>query len=171
MFCFCICRHWWCAALAVLFSWRKAKLCYVETVDPSLQYSGLFLNVTQARLTKPTLLLLWQCIQSNTIPQAPFSLQLSSSELSFSPFLSLWLPLVSFRREKKLNTHRKTQNPNANSAMCLLCVPWENFAKGFFEEAKGLLMNMPFIDLWTKQPLIMWEQAFNWGEWTIVPAR
>jgi len=28
-------------------------------------------------------------------------------------------------------------------------------SKGIFEEAKGLLMNRPVIDLWTKQSLIM----------------
>ena len=28
-------------------------------------------------------------------------------------------------------------------------------SEGIFEEAKGLLMNRPFIDLWTKLSLIM----------------
>lgn len=39
-------------------------------------------------------------------------------------------------------------------------------SKGIFEEAKGLLMNRLFIDLWTKQSLIMCRAAFNWGRRT-----
>lgn len=78
--------------------------------------------------------------------------------------------------KKKNSKNPQTWNWNGNSPWrCLLLLLLRNKwrkQRGIFEEAKGLLMNRAFIDLWTKQLLIMCEWAINWGSETrSLPAR
>lgn len=80
-----------------------------------------------------------------------------------------WLPSLSRTswKKKKKKENPQTWNRNGNSARryhLLRCN--SELSKGIFEEAKGLLMNRLFIDLWTKQSLIMCGWAFNWGSET-----
>lgn len=66
------------------------------------------------------------------------------------------------RGKKKTKNPADTKNQNGNFARhCHLHRCNGELSKGIFEEAKGLLMNRPFIDLWIKQSLIMCGWVFN----------
>lgn len=120
-------------------SWRKMKMCYVECGP--FQYSTLFRHVKQARSTKPTLLLLWRCIQSKKFPQAPSSFNWAPASFHFpSFFISLTSARIFPQRKKTL----KNMKPKCKFCQVQPLHTMIELCKGIFEETKGLLINKPF---------------------------
>lgn len=85
--------------------------------------------------------------------------------LPVCPSAVFWLQLEMALKKKKRKISRQNQS-GSSARLHHLPAYHSRLSKGIFETAKGLLMNRVFIDLWTKQSLIMCRAAFNWGSRT-----
>lgn len=83
------------------------------------------------------------------------------SKIPVLPVWVLWLFIWLFKKRRRIS-RKKTEWKLGQAPP----PPDSELTKEIFEMAKGLLMNRLFIDLWTKQSLIMCRAAFNWGRRT-----
>lgn len=122
-------------------------------VDTARQLSHLLVFCSSS-----IMVLVFWCVSSPDTQASWCSCGLCIQRFKFFNFLSG----TSWKRAK---IKKKISGQNHSGCSAKLHLPACNSgrSKGIFEKAKGLLMNRLFIDLWTKQSLIMCRAAFNWG--------